>query len=98
MHGQNFEIAVILSYSIPQLFWPKHTMQFQSAREKQQKIYKCVCNKQSNNKIILSLIGCNVDNCAYPLSTCAERVALTKAVSEGYKKSTDKLLAVAITS
>ena len=27
--------------------------------------------------------GCNVENAAYPLSTCAERTALTKAVSEG---------------
>ena len=27
--------------------------------------------------------GCNVENCAYPLSICAERVAITKAVSEG---------------
>jgi cytidine deaminase len=27
--------------------------------------------------------GCNVENAAYPLVTCAERVAVTKAVSEG---------------
>jgi cytidine deaminase len=27
--------------------------------------------------------GCNVENAAYPLSTCAERTAVTKAVSEG---------------
>lgn len=27
--------------------------------------------------------GCNVENCAYPLSTCAERCAIVKAVSEG---------------
>jgi cytidine deaminase len=27
--------------------------------------------------------GCNVENAAYPLATCAERTALTKAVSEG---------------
>lgn len=38
--------------------------------------------------------GCNVENCAYPLSTCAERVAITKAVSEGMCKD-DNLLAVA---
>ena len=29
--------------------------------------------------------GCNVENSAYPLSTCAERTAIVKAVSEGYK-------------
>lgn len=27
--------------------------------------------------------GCNVENAAYPLSTCAERAAVVKAVSEG---------------
>lgn len=27
--------------------------------------------------------GCNIENAAYPLGTCAERTALVKAVSEG---------------
>jgi cytidine deaminase len=27
--------------------------------------------------------GCNVENAVYPLCTCAERVAVVKAVSEG---------------
>lgn len=27
--------------------------------------------------------GCNVENAAYPLTTCAERTAIAKAVSEG---------------
>ena len=26
-----------------------------------------------------------MDNACYPMSTCAERVAIVKAVSEGYK-------------
>ncbi len=30
--------------------------------------------------------GCNVENAAYPACICAERVAITKAVSEGQRK------------
>jgi cytidine deaminase len=30
--------------------------------------------------------GCNVENASYGLSICAERTAICKAVSEGYKK------------
>jgi cytidine deaminase len=30
--------------------------------------------------------GCNVENAVYPLCTCAERVAVVKAVSEGEQK------------
>ena len=32
----------------------------------------------------ISIPGCNVENCAYPLCTCAERCAVVKAVSDGY--------------
>ncbi len=30
--------------------------------------------------------GCNVENAVYPLGMCAERVAIFKAVSEGYRR------------
>ena len=36
--------------------------------------------------------GSNIENAVYPLTTCAERVAITKAVSEGARK----IIAVAV--
>jgi cytidine deaminase len=30
--------------------------------------------------------GCNVENASYPVTICAERTALVKAISEGYQK------------
>lgn len=36
--------------------------------------------------------GCNVENAAYPLCTCAERTAVVKAISEGE----DKFVALAV--
>lgn len=36
--------------------------------------------------------GCNVENAVYPLTICAERVAITKAISEGARH----ILAVAV--
>jgi len=30
--------------------------------------------------------GCNVENASYSVSICAERVALTKAISEGFRE------------
>ena len=30
--------------------------------------------------------GCNIENASYPFSNCAERTAIFKAVSEGYRE------------
>ena len=38
--------------------------------------------------------GCNIENASYGLAMCAERVALFKAISSGYKK--DDLIKIAI--
>lgn len=41
--------------------------------------------------------GCNIENAAYPVTCCAERVAIFKAISEGYFKFS-KLAVVADTT
>jgi cytidine deaminase len=41
--------------------------------------------------------GCNIENCSYGLTVCAERVALFKAISEGARKFS-KIAVVADTS
>ena len=38
--------------------------------------------------------GCNVENCVLPLGTCAERCAIVKAVSEGFRE----FIAVAVST
>ncbi|TKC53105.1 hypothetical protein EI555_014701 [Monodon monoceros] len=34
----------------------------------------------------IALLGCNIENACYPLGVCAERTAIQKAISEGYKE------------
>lgn len=41
-------------------------------------------------------VGCNVENAAYPLGVCAEKTALTRAVTDGCKPG--DLEAIAITA
>lgn len=36
--------------------------------------------------------GCNVENASYPAGLCAERVAITKMISEGGKKISELIL------
>ena len=42
----------------------------------------CAC-KTKSGKIF---VGSNIENASYPLSTCAERVAITNAVANGEKE------------
>jgi len=37
--------------------------------------------------------GCNIENAAYPVSCCAERVAIFKAISNGEKSFTEMVVA-----
>ena len=46
--------------------------------------YKVGAAIQTNDNIIFG--GCNIENSSYSLTCCAERVAIFKAISEGYKK------------
>ena len=46
--------------------------------------YKVGAAIQTNNNIIFG--GCNIENSSYSLTCCAERVAIFKAISEGYRK------------
>ncbi len=41
---------------------------------------------ETEDGIIIS--GCNIENATYGLTVCAERVAVFKAISEGYRKFT----------
>lgn len=45
--------------------------------------FKVGCVAKTKDK--LNFFGCNVENASYGLTICAERVAITKAVSEGHK-------------
>lgn len=40
------------------------------------------------------ITGCNVENISYGLTICAERNALFKMVSEGYKKEDAKMMVI----
>jgi cytidine deaminase len=62
----------------------------QAAKEAQKKAYAPYSKFKvgaalltTDNKITL---GCNIENASYGLTVCAERVAIFKAVSEGYRK------------
>ncbi|KAF5924688.1 hypothetical protein HPG69_004560 [Diceros bicornis minor] len=43
------------------------------------------CNRKLFYSLGYPLLGCNIENACYPLGICAERNAIQKAVSEGYK-------------
>ena len=41
--------------------------------------------KSAHNPLKSFASGCNVENAAYPLGICAEKTAISKAVSEGHR-------------
>jgi cytidine deaminase len=65
-----------------------HEMLITAAREARDKAYAPYSNYCVGAAVITGdgviFTGCNVENASYPASICAERVAITKAVSEGY--------------
>ncbi|XP_003375132.1 ankyrin repeat-containing domain protein [Trichinella spiralis] len=49
-------------------------------------IYACRYTVMDQCRSVIVAKGCNIENCSYGLSVCAERTALLKAVSEGQKQ------------
>jgi homotetrameric cytidine deaminase len=60
--------------------------------------FKVGCALLPKNPQTAIIIGANVENAAYPVGTCAERVALGTAVVQGLKYGDLKALAVATNS
>ena len=61
-----------------------------AAREARKRAYAPYSNYQVGAALLTQdgtiFTGCNVENAAYPACICAERVAITKAISEGHQK------------
>jgi len=61
----------------------------QAATEVRKKAYAPYSNFKVGAAVLTKegkvFTGCNVENASYGLSICAERVAIFKAISEGYK-------------
>ncbi len=59
----------------------------QAARQVYERAYAPYSNYPVGAAVLTSdgqiFTGCNVENAVYPLTLCAERVAITKAISEG---------------
>ena len=72
----SFPYLVPSSGSLPALEWGKLLTQHM-----QQEVVLLVTQLDSP-----LFSGCNIENACYPLSVCAERAAIQKAISEGYKE------------
>jgi cytidine deaminase len=64
----------------------------QAARETRKRAYTPYSHYQVGAALLTQdgtiFTGCNVENAAYPACICAERVAITKAISEGHRNFT----------
>jgi cytidine deaminase len=60
-----------------------------AAREVRERAYAPYSNYRVGAALLTEdshiFTGCNVENAVYPAGVCAERVAITKAVSEGHR-------------
>ncbi|XP_059936439.1 cytidine deaminase [Mesoplodon densirostris] len=70
---------------------PEHAQQLLlSSREAKKSAY-CPYSRFPVGAALLTrdgriFLGCNIENACYPLGACAERTAIQKAISEGYKE------------
>lgn len=69
------------------------------AHKAKENAYCCYSNFQVGAAILAKdgsiISGCNVENASYGLTMCAERTAVCKAVSEGYKPGDFEAIAIA---
>ena len=67
-----------------------HDALLREAQEARQRAYAPYSNYTVGAALLTAdgkiITGCNVENAVYPASICAERVTITKAISEGHRE------------